>query len=49
MRLLHLIRKEFLELRRDPRLFGIVIVAPIVQLTMLGCIWLPGDLPMNTG
>ena len=36
MRLLHLMRKEFLELRRDPRLFGIVLVAPIVQLTMLG-------------
>ena len=29
-------RKEFLELRRDPRLFGIIIIAPIVQLTMLG-------------
>ena len=35
-RLLHIMRKEFLELRRDPRLFGIVIIAPIVQLTMLG-------------
>ncbi|HXH24329.1 MAG TPA: ABC transporter permease [Vicinamibacterales bacterium] len=35
-RLLHLMRKEFLELRRDPRLFGIVIMAPIIQLTMLG-------------
>ena len=35
-RLLHIVRKEFLELRRDPRLFGIVIVAPILQLTMLG-------------
>ena len=35
-RLLHIIRKEFLELRQDPRLFGIVIVVPIVQLTMLG-------------
>jgi ABC-2 type transport system permease protein len=33
---LHLMRKEFLELRRDPRLFGLVIVAPIVQLTVLG-------------
>ncbi len=32
----HVIRKEFLELRRDPRLFGIVLIAPIVQLTMLG-------------
>ena len=29
-------RKEFLELRRDPRLFFIVILAPIIQLTMLG-------------
>ena len=29
-------RKEFLELRQDPKLFGIVIVAPILQLAMLG-------------
>ena len=36
MRVAHIIRKEFLELRRDPRLFGIVIIAPILQLTMLG-------------
>jgi drug efflux transport system permease protein len=35
-RLFCLVRKEFLELRQNPRLFGIVIVAPIVQLTMLG-------------
>ena len=35
-RILHLIRKEFLELRQDPRLFGIVIMAPLIQLTMLG-------------
>jgi ABC-2 type transport system permease protein len=28
--------KELLELRQDPRLFGIVIVAPILQLTLLG-------------
>ena len=35
-RLAHIIRKEFLELRQDPRLFGIVIIAPIIQLTMLG-------------
>jgi ABC-2 type transport system permease protein len=34
-RLRHLIVKELIELRRDPRLFGIVIVAPVVQLTML--------------
>jgi ABC-2 type transport system permease protein len=35
-RALHLMRKEFLELRGDPRLFGIVIMAPLLQLTMLG-------------
>jgi ABC-2 type transport system permease protein len=35
-RILHLIRKEFLELRQDPRLFGLVIMAPLIQLTMLG-------------
>jgi ABC-2 type transport system permease protein len=29
-------RKEFLELRQNPRIFGIVIVAPIIQLTVLG-------------
>lgn len=32
----HLMRKEFLELRQEPRLFGIVILAPLLQLTMLG-------------
>src|SRR5258706_6647060 len=30
-----LIWKELIELRRDPRLFGIVILAPILQLFML--------------
>ncbi len=35
-RVLHLMRKELLELRQDPRLFGIVILAPIIQLTVLG-------------
>jgi ABC-2 type transport system permease protein len=35
-RVLHLMRKELLELRDDPRLFGIVILAPIIQLTVLG-------------
>jgi len=35
-RLRCLVRKEFLELRQNPRLFGIVIVAPIIQLTLLG-------------
>src|SRR3954463_3742814 len=35
-RLRFLVWKEFLELRKDPKLFGVVIIAPIVQLTMLG-------------
>ena len=35
-RLGHLIRKELIELRQDPRLFGIVIMAPIIQLLVLG-------------
>jgi len=35
-RLRRLVWKEFLELRQNPRLFGIVIIAPIIQLTMLG-------------
>jgi len=35
-RILHIVRKEFLELRRDPRLLSIVVIAPLVQLTMLG-------------
>ena len=35
-RIRHLMRKEFLELRQEPRLFGIVIIAPLIQLTMLG-------------
>jgi ABC-2 type transport system permease protein len=35
-RILILIWKEFLELRQDPRLAAVVLVAPILQLTMLG-------------
>jgi ABC-2 type transport system permease protein len=35
-RVLHLMKKELLELRRDPRLFGVVIIAPIMQLAVLG-------------
>jgi ABC-2 type transport system permease protein len=35
-RLRVLVWKEFLELRKNPRLFGIVIIAPILQLTLLG-------------
>jgi drug efflux transport system permease protein len=35
-RLRFLVWKEFLELRLNPRLFGIVVIAPVLQLTMLG-------------
>src|SRR4249919_2336126 len=35
-RVIHLMRKELIELRQDPRLFGIVILAPILQLVILG-------------
>jgi ABC-2 type transport system permease protein len=35
-RLRFLVWKELLELRQNPRLFGIVFVAPIIQLTLLG-------------
>lgn len=35
-RLRFLVWKEFLELRMNPRLFGVVVVAPILQLTLLG-------------
>ena len=35
-RLRCLVRKELLELRMNPRLFGLVVIAPIIQLTMLG-------------
>jgi ABC-2 type transport system permease protein len=35
-RLRSLVVKEFQELRMNPRLFGLVVVAPILQLTLLG-------------
>lgn len=35
-RLAALVRKEFLELRRSPQLLRIVLIAPVVQLTLLG-------------
>ncbi len=35
-RLLFVMWKELIELRQDPRLFGIIFFAPVVQLTVLG-------------
>ena len=34
--ILNIIIKEFLQLKRDPRLFGIVFIAPVIQLIVLG-------------
>ncbi len=34
--ILSIIIKEFLQLKRDPRLFGIVFIAPVLQLVILG-------------
>lgn len=35
-RVFYLMWKELLELRQDPKLFGVVILAPIIQLGLLG-------------
>ncbi len=34
--ILALIRKEFIQLRRDPRLLGFIIVMPIILTTLFG-------------
>jgi ABC-2 type transport system permease protein len=34
--ILHIIKKEFLQFKRDPKMFGIILVAPVVQLIFLG-------------
>jgi ABC-2 type transport system permease protein len=35
-KILHIIRKEFIQVRRDPKLFPILLLAPILQLLLLG-------------
>ena len=35
-RILYVMWKEVIELRQDPRIFGIIFIAPVVQLTVLG-------------
>jgi ABC-2 type transport system permease protein len=35
-RIRHLIRKEFIQLRRDPRMLRLVIIAPVIQLIIFG-------------
>ncbi len=34
--IINIIIKEFLQLKRDPKLFGVIFIAPIVQLILLG-------------
>lgn len=34
--ILNIIIKEFLQLKRDPKLFGLVFIAPVMQLILLG-------------
>lgn len=34
--ILNIIKKEFLQFKRDPKMFGIILVAPIIQLIFLG-------------
>lgn len=34
--ILHFIKKEFLQFRRDPKMFAIILFAPVVQLILLG-------------
>lgn len=34
--ILHIIKKEFQQFRRDPKMFGIVLIAPVIQLIFLG-------------
>lgn len=34
--ILHIIKKEFLQFKRDPKMFAMILVAPVVQLIFLG-------------
>ncbi|NWF88630.1 MAG: ABC transporter permease [Ignavibacteriaceae bacterium] len=34
--ILKIVRKEFQQFRRDPKMFGIILIAPVVQLILLG-------------
>lgn len=34
--ILHFIKKEFLQFKRDPKMFGIILIAPVIQLILLG-------------
>lgn len=34
--ILKIVRKEFQQFKRDPKMFGIILIAPVVQLVLLG-------------
>lgn len=34
--IIHFIKKEFLQFKRDPKMFGIILIAPVIQLILLG-------------
>lgn len=34
--IINIIKKEFLQFRRDPKMFAMILIAPIIQLTFLG-------------
>ncbi|MGQ9799357.1 MAG: hypothetical protein ACUVRG_08690 [Ignavibacterium sp.] len=34
--ILNFIKKEFLRFKRNPKMFGIILIAPVVQLIFLG-------------
>lgn len=36
LRTLSLIRKEFIHIRRDPRILAVMIITPLMQLILLG-------------
>jgi len=34
--IIYFIKKEFLQFKRDPRMFGMILIAPVIQLVFLG-------------
>ena len=34
--IIEFIKKEFLQFKRDPRMFALILIAPVIQLTFLG-------------
>ena len=34
--ILHFVKKEFIQFKRDPRMYSLVLFSPVIQLTLLG-------------